>query len=94
MTLWLNLAGWHIRLIGASVELAAQAAERYAAFVVSPAAAADLTVEVRPADGERLPQQARSRRSSSADAPCCRHRFALLGASTYLTRQEFMVELH
>lgn len=51
MTLWLNLAGWHIRLIGASVELAAQAAERYAAFVVSPAAAADLTVEVRPAAG-------------------------------------------
>ncbi len=46
MTLWLNLAGWHIRLICASPELAAQAAERYAAFVVPPAASADLTVEV------------------------------------------------
>ncbi len=58
MTLWLNLAGWHIRLIGASVELAAQAAERYAALIVAPAAAADLTVEcgLRMANG--LPQQA------------------------------------
>ncbi len=52
MTLWLNLAGWHIRLICAAPELAAQAAERYAAFVVAPAAVADLTIEVRPADGE------------------------------------------
>jgi len=50
MTLCLNLAGWHIRLIGASAELAAQAAERYAAFVASPAAA-DLTVEMHPVDG-------------------------------------------
>jgi len=53
MTLWLQLAGWHIHIICTSPELAEQAAVRYAAFAGPPAAAtdADLTVEVQPADG-------------------------------------------
>ncbi|OQA43146.1 MAG: hypothetical protein BWY52_01982 [Chloroflexi bacterium ADurb.Bin325] len=51
MTIWLNLAGWRIQLVCASAGPAAQAAERYAGFVISPAAAADLTVEMRPAAG-------------------------------------------
>lgn len=55
MTLWLNLAGWHIRIVCAPTELAAQAAARYAAFVVAPASVADLTVEVRPAEVAQSP---------------------------------------